>query len=102
QPPAAPAGPRLGMGPRGSGAKHRLGAPPPELLAVGVVDEPAPAAAAAAHAEDESNGGPPAPPGQRPRGGRGATQTAAQRVAAKTTGGIGRGRGKKGTSSPDE
>jgi hypothetical protein len=37
--------PRLGMGPRGSGARGRGRAegPPPELLSVGVVDEPAPA-----------------------------------------------------------
>ncbi|HKW47239.1 MAG TPA: NYN domain-containing protein [Gemmatimonadaceae bacterium] len=35
--------PRLGMGPRGAGgrARGRLDGPPPELLAVGVVDEPA-------------------------------------------------------------
>jgi hypothetical protein len=39
----APA-PRLGMGPRGGGGRGRgrLEGPPPELLAVGVVDEPAP------------------------------------------------------------
>ncbi len=100
QPPAAPPGPRLGMGPRGAGARNRPGAPPPELLAVGVVDEPAPAVVAA-HAEGETNGGPPAPRGKRTRGSRAATKTAAKRVAVKTPG-AGRSRSKKGTSSPDE
>lgn len=100
QPPAAAPGPRLGMGPRGSRARHPKGAPPPELLTVGVVDEPRPAAVAA-HVEDETNGGPPTPRGKRTRGSRAATKTAAKRVATKTTGG-GRSRGKKGTSSPDE
>jgi uncharacterized protein (TIGR00288 family) len=100
QPPAAAPGPRLGMGPRGAGARHRKGAPPPELLAVGVVDEPRPAAVAA-QAEEEANGGPPTPRGKRTRGSRAATKTAAKRVATKTAGG-GRPRGKKGTSSPDE
>jgi uncharacterized protein (TIGR00288 family) len=103
QPPAAAAGPRLGMGPRGArgaGARHRQGAPPPELLAVGVVDEPAPKTAAA-DVEEETNGGPPAPRGKRTRGSRAATKTAAKRTAAKSGG---RPRGKKagGASSPDE
>jgi uncharacterized protein (TIGR00288 family) len=99
QPPAAAPGPRLGMGPRGSGARHRQGAPPPELLAVGVVDEPAPKAVAA-HVEEETNGGPPATRGKRTRGSRAATKTAAKRTAAK---GGGRPRGKKSApSSPDE
>ena len=37
--------PRLGMGPRGAGGRGRgrLEGPPPELLSLGVVDEPAPA-----------------------------------------------------------
>ena len=40
--------PRLGMGPRGAGprGRGRLDGPPPELLAIGVVDEPAPAGGA--------------------------------------------------------
>ncbi len=100
QPAAAPAGPRRGMGPRGAGGRNRQGTPPPELLAVGVVDEPAPATVAA-HAEGETNGGPPAPRGKRTRGSRAATKTAAKRVASKSTG-SGRSRSKKGTSSPDE
>jgi hypothetical protein len=100
QPPVTAPGPRLGMGPRGAGARHRPGAPPPELLAVGVVEESRPAAAAS-HVEEETNGGPPAPRGKRTRGSRAATKTAAKRTAAKTAGG-GRSRGKKGTSSPDE
>jgi hypothetical protein len=68
------------------------------LLAVGVVDEPAPKAVAA-HAEEETNGGPPATRGKRTRGSRAATKTAAKRTATK---GGARPRGKKGASSPDE
>ncbi|HEV8448468.1 MAG TPA: hypothetical protein VGQ44_16680, partial [Gemmatimonadaceae bacterium] len=102
QPAATAPGPRLGMGPRGGGGRgggrQRPGAPPPELLAVGVVDEPAPKAVAA-HAEEETNGGPPATRGKRTRGSRAATKTAAKRTATK---GGGRPRGKKGASSPDE
>jgi len=105
QPPAAASSaPRLGMGPRGggrnrTGARGRPGAPPPELLAVGVVDEPAPAAAVAL-VEEETNGGPPAPRGKRTRGSRAATKTAAKKSATKT---VGRPRGKKSVpSSPDE
>jgi len=97
--------PRLGMGPRGGGARNRAGtrtrpgAPPPELLAVGVVDEPAPAAVAI-HVDEETNGGPPAPRGKRTRGSRAATKTAAKKSATKPGG---RPRGKKGVpSSPDE
>ena len=43
------AGPRLGMGPRSAGprGRGRLEGPPPELLAIGVVDEPTPAGVAA-------------------------------------------------------
>jgi uncharacterized protein (TIGR00288 family) len=109
QPPVAGVpGPRLGMGPRGAGAggrrrgsaRPRPGAPPPELLAVGVVDEPAPAAVAV-HAESDANGGPPAPRGKRTRGSRAATKTAAKRVASKVPAKP-RPRGKKGASSPDE
>jgi len=106
QPPAAAASaPRLGMGPRGGGGRNRTGArnlpgaPPPELLAVGVVDEPAPAAVVAL-VEEETNGGPPAPRGKRTRGSRAATKTAEKKTATKTAG---RPRGKKGVaSSPDE
>jgi len=98
QPQAAVPGPRRGMGPRGAGARHRPGAPPPELLAVGVVEEPAPKAAAA-HVEEETNGGPPVARGKRTRGSRAATKTAAKRSATKSTG---RPRGKKAPSSPDE
>jgi uncharacterized protein (TIGR00288 family) len=98
QPVAPPPGPRLGMGPRGSGARHRLGAPPPELLAVGVVDEPAPAAVAA-QVQEETNGGPPEAQGKRSRGSRVATKTAAKKSATKTA----RPRAKKSRpSSADE
>ncbi len=99
-------GPRLGMGPRGAGAgrrgsaRPRPGAPPPELLAVGVVDEPAPAAVAVL-AESETNGRPPEPRGKRTRGSRAATKTAAKRVVSKAPAKP-RPRAKKGTSSPDE
>src|SRR5439155_2195666 len=51
---AAPPGPRIGMGPRGSGGRvrARLEGLPPELLAVGVVDEPiAPAPASPSEVE---------------------------------------------------
>ena len=42
--PATPA-PRVGMGPRGAGrGRGRLGAPPPDLLSIGVVSTPTPAA----------------------------------------------------------
>jgi uncharacterized protein (TIGR00288 family) len=50
-PPAAPTPtttPRVGMGYRGARSGRPLGAPPPELLSFGVVDEPAPAPASAA------------------------------------------------------
>jgi hypothetical protein len=97
---------RLGMGPRGGGGRNRSGArpglpsaPPPELLAVGVVDQPAPAKVAAL-VEEESNGGPPAPRGKRTRGSRAATKTAAKKSVTKTAA---RPRGKKAApSSPDE
>jgi len=82
--------PRLGMGPRGAGARGRgrLDGPPPELLAIGVVDEPTPAGAApsetSAPAPDTSAAAsdsalvaepataePPAPSGAKKRGRRG-------------------------------
>ena len=59
--PAAPAtpSPRIGMGHRTAGARGRPGAPPPDLLSIGVVgavpSAPAPSAPAAT-----ANGGPPA------------------------------------------
>ena len=67
--PAAPA-PRVGMGHRGAGARGRPGAPPPELLAVGVVAT-APAASAPAAPAARENGGPPAKRGRGTRSGRG-------------------------------
>jgi hypothetical protein len=101
QPPAAAPSPRLGMGPRGSGNRGRPGAPPPELLAVGVVDEPKPAAVAA-HVEETvaANGGPPPARAKRTRGSRAATKTAAKRTAPKPA--TGRPRSKKGPASPHE
>jgi uncharacterized protein (TIGR00288 family) len=66
-PPPAPPSPRVGMGPRTVGARGRHGAPPPDLLSIGVVGMvpsaapaipvPAPAAAtAAAVAEKPARG----------------------------------------------
>jgi uncharacterized protein (TIGR00288 family) len=72
--PATPA-PRLGMGPRGGGprgmGRGRLGAPPPELLTVGVVDvAPAvtPMVASQPEAPPASSNGAVTPPAKRGRG----------------------------------
>ena len=75
--PSLPAAtPRLGMGPRGAGsrARGRLDGLPPELLSLGVVEEPAPPSAAAeelsapaAVAEDRVTLEPPAPPAEETR-----------------------------------
>jgi hypothetical protein len=59
--PAAPAPtptmtPRVGMGHRGARSGRPLGAPPPELLSFGVVDEPPPAAVAEASVVSSTNG----------------------------------------------
>jgi hypothetical protein len=85
-PPSAPA-PRLGLGPRGAGPRGRLSAPPPELLAFGVV-ETTPVAAPAAHAEPATsvNGGPPSErAASRGRGrGKAAKQAAPVEVSAAT------------------
>ena len=74
--PATPA-PRIGMGPRGAGFRGRPGAPPPELLSIGVVEEPA--AASAPHSPSApTNGAEPAPRAKRGRrGGRGGKRAAA-------------------------
>ncbi len=92
---APPAGPRLGMGPRGAGARGvgvrgRLGAPPPELLSIGVVEDvPARAAAREELPAVAANGGPPAARGKRGRGSRGRGKTAASTpaIAADATAG---------------
>jgi uncharacterized protein (TIGR00288 family) len=78
-PAAAP--PRIGMGPRGAGARGRLTSPPPDLLAFGVV-ETAGAPAAPAHVEHAAspNGGPPAE--QAPKKGRRGRGKTAKRPAA--------------------
>ncbi|HEX4684130.1 MAG TPA: NYN domain-containing protein [Gemmatimonadaceae bacterium] len=96
--PAIPATPqpRLGMGPRGGGARGaggrgRLGAPPPELLSVGIVEEPMAVSTASAPAVPAAdNGGSPAAApksgAKRGRGGRGrggAKKTAAPIAAAE-------------------
>jgi len=80
--------PRIGMGPRGAGPRGagqrgRLGAPPADLLAFGVVETPGHTHAPAPHAEaaPSGNGGPPAAaaaPAKGARKGRG--------KAAKTAG----------------
>ena len=49
-PPPAPPSPRVGMGPRTVGARGRHGAPPPDLLSIGVVGAVPSAAPAAAPA----------------------------------------------------
>jgi hypothetical protein len=79
--PSVPA-PRIGMGHRGARrGGGRPGAPPPELLSVGVVEHAAPVAPPAPIEEPvaSDNGGPPAP---RARGGRGGKAKVAS--AAKT------------------
>jgi len=86
--PAAPSpAPRIGMGPRGAGARGRggrTGAPPPELLSIGVVEQPVTAPAAVAPTEEPSTDGAEAPAAaKRGRGrGRGAKKTAAAREDA--------------------
>jgi uncharacterized protein (TIGR00288 family) len=86
-PPAPSTQPRIGMGPRGAGARGRLGAPPPDLLALGVVEEAA-VPAAPAHAEPAAspNGGPPAEaaPSRGGRRGRGKKRPAAAEAPAAT------------------
>ena len=83
-PPATPSSastPRLGMGPRGSGPRGRLAAPPADLLAFGVVETPSVhVPAKRAEAAPSGNGGPPtvAAPAKGARKGRGkAAKTAA-------------------------
>jgi len=105
RPAGAPAGPRIGMGPRGSGMRGsgmrgRPGAPPPDLFAVGVVEEPSsarePAAVAASPttprvAATKDNGGPPEARGKRPssrgrgRGSAKSTTAAAPEAPATET-----------------
>jgi uncharacterized LabA/DUF88 family protein len=75
-PPAAPAGPRLGMGPRGARTgpmRGRPGAPPPELLSIGVVED-IPAAVVPPREEEKpaaDNGTSPAARGKRAAASRG-------------------------------
>jgi hypothetical protein len=82
--PSTPSAPRIGMGPRGSGPRGRLAAPPADLLSIGVVEtKPAPAP----HAEKaaSTNGGPPAAEqktGRRGRGGKAAKQAATVEATA--------------------
>jgi len=74
--PAAPAGPRLGMGPRGARTgpmRGRPGAPPPELLSIGVVED-IPAAVVSPREEEKpaaDNGTSPAARGKRAATSRG-------------------------------
>ena len=91
--------PRLGMGPRGAGgrARSRLEGPPPELLALGVVDEPTtaamPAAAPSATAEEVPTAAAPTPltapePEREPqpaRGGKKRGRRSAETSAAPET-----------------
>jgi uncharacterized protein (TIGR00288 family) len=64
--------PRIGMGPRGAGPRGRPGAPPPELLSIGVVEDlPRPVAAHTETIAATDNGAAPSAPAKRSRGGRG-------------------------------
>jgi len=80
--PAVPsATPRIGMGPRGggargAGARGRPGAPPPELLTIGVVETAAPPPAARAEAAVDNGAGPAGR--RRGRGAKKAAPAAAQ------------------------
>ncbi|HTJ24055.1 MAG TPA: NYN domain-containing protein [Gemmatimonadaceae bacterium] len=75
--PAPPPMPRLGMGPRGAGFRGRPGAPPPELLSIGVVEDVAPARKPEAPSA-ETNGVEPSSAAKRGRrGGRGRKRPAA-------------------------
>jgi len=88
--PAAPAGPRLGMGPRGARARGagpmrgRPGAPPPELLSIGVVEDvPAPVTALReAPPVVADNGTAASAPAKRGRGSRGRGKTGRATPAA--------------------
>jgi uncharacterized protein (TIGR00288 family) len=119
-PPPVPTAPRIGMGPRGSGARGRVSAPPADLLAFGVV-ETAPIPSATPHGEPatSANGGPPQRGEGRKRG-RGKTAKQAAHSPAPTShethaepakgkrsrGGAkkatGRPRAKKGVGAPSE
>jgi uncharacterized protein (TIGR00288 family) len=71
---AKAATPRIGMGPRGAGqrVRGRPGAPPPELLSIGIVEEaPAIDTAHPAAPPVSGNGAPPIEAPIRARGGRG-------------------------------
>ncbi|HUX33964.1 MAG TPA: NYN domain-containing protein [Gemmatimonadaceae bacterium] len=78
-PTPAPSGPRLGMGPRGGGGRGRGGkaaAPPPELLAIGVVNAAAPAVREAPPAAEEAKPAAKKPAGRKRAAGKPATKTA--------------------------
>ena len=94
-------GPRIGMGPRGAGGRTRgrLDGPPPELLALGVVEEsaaPAPApepevpavAAVSGRVDEEAAGTEPGAQAPRPgrKRGRRGTPTSVEQQAAPATG----------------
>ncbi|MGE5099331.1 MAG: NYN domain-containing protein [Deltaproteobacteria bacterium] len=90
-PATVPAAPRLGMGPRGARARGagplrgRPGAPPPELLSIGVVEEDVPVVIPAVretHAVSTDNGAAPSPRGKRGRGPRGRGKTGRATPAA--------------------
>ena len=92
------ASPRLGMGPRGAGSRGRgrLDGPPPDLLAIGVVDEPTPAGSVA---PEET----PVPEPETAIGLSGETPPAAQPEAGEApTARGGRKRGRRGTPTSVE
>jgi len=80
---AAP--PRLGMGHRSAGMRGRLGAPPPELLSIGVVEPPRVTAAPRAEQPPAlaaaDNGVAAVAPGKRGRRGRGGRRGAGKKAA---------------------
>ena len=76
-------GPRIGMGPRGAGGRGRarLDGPPPELLAIGVVDEPVVAAVPAPPPpETPASVAPQTLPDEEPPVRRGATRKRGRRA----------------------
>ncbi len=86
-PPPTPSGPRLGMRPRGgAGARGRPGAPPPELLSIGIVEDVPPAVSVSASvspsATPASDNGRAGAPEKGERGRRGGAKRAAKKAPA--------------------
>jgi uncharacterized protein (TIGR00288 family) len=78
--------PRIGMGPRGgSRLRGRPGAPPPELLSVGVVEDAPMIEAVPERPLPTDNGGAPAKAPKRSRGGRGRGKKVAPSASAASS-----------------